>query len=167
MENYYNSHKCNGTIKPYPSLLCSSHGFGDKSVLHIDVGGSINKFLSVAPMDDAWFEVNKRISSIIKDIDTLMPLDSMECNVKEGCQKKIFHPMARPNNNSGAFDMKAGDTVIDHDGKTCTADEFLQDGEVYVSYKDGTYATLNWNQVRLPTKEETEAIKILESLIDI
>jgi hypothetical protein len=53
--------------------------------------------------------------------------------------------------------MSAGEILIDHEGNPCRADEFLPDGEVFVSYPDGAYATLKWSQVRKPNEMERVA----------
>lgn len=56
------------------------------------------------------------------------------------------HPMAFPGNRSGAFDLRAGDRfVYDIDGRHGRADEFLHDGDAYVTFDDGEYATIKWN----------------------
>jgi hypothetical protein len=67
-----------------------------------------------------------------------------------------MHPFAFPDNDTGALGMKSGQTLIDNEGNICTADEFLTDGEVFVSYPDGSYSTLKWTQVRPPTPEEMD-----------
>jgi hypothetical protein len=64
-----------------------------------------------------------------------------------------MHPLAFPNNKSG-FDLeagpvKAGDKVIHtQDGRHGTMDEALQDGEAFVTWDDGSYDTVKWNQLR-------------------
>jgi hypothetical protein len=41
--------------------------------------------------------------------------------------------------------MMAGDRVRNpFNGKTGTADEFLQDGDTYVTYEDGTFGVAKW-----------------------
>jgi hypothetical protein len=64
-----------------------------------------------------------------------------------------MHPMARPGNNSGIMEkpgvyaLRAGDRIISQDGRRGVADEFLQDGEAYVSFDDGTCACVRWQQI--------------------
>lgn len=59
-----------------------------------------------------------------------------------------MHPMARTGNRSGAFDMNSGDRVVYRaDGRHGVADEFLHDGDAYVSFDDGTFETVKWNNL--------------------
>jgi hypothetical protein len=44
--------------------------------------------------------------------------------------------------------LRAGDRIITEDGRRGTADEFLPDGEAYVSFDNGTHATVRWAQIR-------------------
>lgn len=75
----------------------------------------------------------------------------------------MAHPLAIPGGKSGAFGMTEGDRVVfvcpgakDH-GRSGVADEFLSDGEAFVTWDDGTYGTVKWNYLRpaphLPAKE--------------
>jgi hypothetical protein len=57
------------------------------------------------------------------------------------------HPYALPSGKSGAFDMKEGDRVRHYDGRCGIADEFLQDGDCYVTWDDGTYGLVKWNNL--------------------
>jgi hypothetical protein len=60
-----------------------------------------------------------------------------------------MHPYAFPGNRSGAFNMRAGDRVIYQiDGRHGVADEFLSDGDAYVSFDDGSYDTVKWNHLQ-------------------
>lgn len=60
-----------------------------------------------------------------------------------------MHPLARPDNQSGAFDMNAGDRVIHMvDGRHGVADEFLHDGDALVSFDDGSFEIVKWAQLR-------------------
>lgn len=59
-----------------------------------------------------------------------------------------MHPLAFPNNRSGAFDMRAGDRVVHSDGRRGVADEFLHDGDALVTWDDGSYDTVKWNHLR-------------------
>jgi hypothetical protein len=59
-----------------------------------------------------------------------------------------MHPLAFPNNKSGAFNLNAGDRFIyDIDGRRGVADEFLSDGDAYVTWDDGTYGMIKWNHI--------------------
>jgi hypothetical protein len=70
----------------------------------------------------------------------------------------VMHPFAFPKNRSGALGMKAGDRVIHSiDGRCGTADEFLHDGEVFVSWDDGCFGTVLWNHLHHePPKDADE-----------
>jgi len=57
------------------------------------------------------------------------------------------HPLSMPGARTGAMGMQSGDRIVGPGGKTGRADEFLPDGEVFVSWDDGTYATLKWGQI--------------------
>jgi hypothetical protein len=62
--------------------------------------------------------------------------------------KGAIHPLARPGNKSGAFQLNSGDRfVYDIDGRRGVADEFLQDGEAFVRFDDGTIDTIKWNHM--------------------
>lgn len=59
-----------------------------------------------------------------------------------------MHPSAFPNNRSGAWMMRAGDRVVYQiDGRHGIADEFLPDGDAFVSFDDGSYGTVKWNHL--------------------
>lgn len=58
------------------------------------------------------------------------------------------HPLAEPDNRSGACGMKAGDWVRYIDGRTGIVDEFLPDGDAYVRWDSGGYATVKWNRLQ-------------------
>jgi hypothetical protein len=63
------------------------------------------------------------------------------------------HPVACVGHRSGAFGMKSGDVVVySIDGRECRADEFLHDGDAFVTWADGTHGTVHWNHLR-PTGE--------------
>lgn len=67
---------------------------------------------------------------------------------------KPLHPMAFSHTKSGAnsgsaFELNAGDRFIyEIDGRHGRADEFLQDGDAYVLFDDGTYDCIKWNHMR-------------------
>ncbi len=68
----------------------------------------------------------------------------------------MMHPLATPNNRTGACGLRAGDRVIcSLDNRHGTADEFLHDGEALVSFDDGTYGEIKW---RFLSKEVAAAI---------
>jgi hypothetical protein len=59
-----------------------------------------------------------------------------------------MHPLAFPERKSGACGMKAGERVIyTIDGRHGVADEFLHDGEAFVSFDDGKFETVKWNHL--------------------
>lgn len=59
-----------------------------------------------------------------------------------------MHPIALEGNRSGALGMKAGDRVRHiPDGRTGTADEFLHDGDALITWDDGSYGTVKWNNL--------------------
>lgn len=63
-----------------------------------------------------------------------------------------MHPLARPSNQSGAFDMNAGDRVVHTiDDRHGVADEFLHDGDALVSFDDGSFDTVKWAHLRRET----------------
>ena len=66
-----------------------------------------------------------------------------------------MHPFAFPGNRSGAFDMRSGDRVVhEPDGRTGVADEFLHDGDALMTWDDGTFGTVKWNNLRKVEKAE-------------
>lgn len=73
-----------------------------------------------------------------------------------------MHPLARPNNGTsiskspGVIGLRAGDRIVLQDGRRGTADEFLQDGDAYVSLDDGTCATVRWQQMQPETSPPVE-----------
>lgn len=59
-----------------------------------------------------------------------------------------MHPFAFKDNRSGACGMKAGDRVTySIDGRSGVADEFLHDGDAFVSFDDGKFETVKWNHL--------------------
>lgn len=59
-----------------------------------------------------------------------------------------MHPFAQTTFHNGANGMKAGDRIrYTIDGRTGTADEFLSDGDTFVTWDDGTYDTVKWNHL--------------------
>ena len=64
------------------------------------------------------------------------------------------HPHSFLERSSGAHGIKAGDVVVySIDGRECRADEFLHDGDAFVTWSDGTYGTVHWNHLR-PIRED-------------
>lgn len=61
------------------------------------------------------------------------------------------HPFAlSENRRNGACGMHAGDRIIyTIDGRHGRADEFLHDGDAFVTFDDGSYQTVKWNHLRL------------------
>lgn len=59
------------------------------------------------------------------------------------------HPLvAFPGHCNGALGMRAGDRfVYDLDGRRGWVDEFLSDGDAFVTFDDGTHATIKWNHM--------------------
>jgi hypothetical protein len=61
------------------------------------------------------------------------------------------HPLSFPGGRNGALGMKAGDRVRVQrgplEGQCGIADEFLQDGDTYLTMDDGTFATVKWNHL--------------------
>jgi hypothetical protein len=65
-----------------------------------------------------------------------------------------MHPYAFPDNRSGANGMHAGDRVVYQiDGRHGVADEFLHDGDAFVSFDDGRCGTVKWNHLRPETPD--------------
>lgn len=64
-----------------------------------------------------------------------------------------MHPYAIPENKSGGnsgspSEVRAGNRIVcDITGKRGMLDECLQDGDAYVTWDDGTYATVKWNHL--------------------
>ncbi len=66
-----------------------------------------------------------------------------------------MHPLALKDHPNGARGMKAGDRVrYILDGRTGVADEFLSDGDAFVTWDDGTFDTVHWNHLE-PEKAQT------------
>lgn len=60
----------------------------------------------------------------------------------------MMHPLAIKNDN-GANGMKSGDRIIYIiDGRTGVADEFLHDGDAFVTFDDGQCETVKWHHLR-------------------
>jgi hypothetical protein len=60
----------------------------------------------------------------------------------------VPHPLAL-SNNSGAIGMKAGDRFVYLiDGRRGIADEFLHNGDAFVTFDDGSHETIKWNWMR-------------------
>lgn len=60
------------------------------------------------------------------------------------------HPFSLPGNKSGAYGMAAGDRVVYIlDGRHGIVDEFLQDGDAYVSFDDGCCMEVKWHYLIL------------------
>jgi hypothetical protein len=60
------------------------------------------------------------------------------------------HPLAIPGNKSGAFDMRAEDRFkYTLDGRTGRVDEFLHDGDAFVTWDDGSHGEIKWNHMKL------------------
>ena len=63
-----------------------------------------------------------------------------------------MHPFAYEGNKSGANGMKAGDRVVyEIDGRHGVADEFLHDGDAFVTFDGGECATVKWNHLQPET----------------
>lgn len=81
-----------------------------------------------------------------------------------------MHPLARPNNGTGLSvspgkpGVQAGDRIILNDGRRGVADEFLHDGDAYVSLDDGVCATVRWNQIS-PEPGPPEGLEIPEDYV--
>lgn len=61
-----------------------------------------------------------------------------------------MHPLAQTERRNGACGMKAGDRIrYTIDGRTGVADEFLHDGDAFVTWDDGTFDTVKWNHLVL------------------
>lgn len=66
-----------------------------------------------------------------------------------------MHPFAFPGNKSGANGMKAGDRVIHTlDGRVATVDEFLSDGDAFVTWDNGMFGTVKWHYL-VPAPKRT------------
>lgn len=59
-----------------------------------------------------------------------------------------MYPLAQSHHRSGANGMKNGERVIyTLDGRHGVADEFLHDGDAFVSFDDGSFETVKWNHL--------------------
>ena len=59
-----------------------------------------------------------------------------------------MHPLAQQKYRSGANGMRAGDRIIyTIDGRHGVADEFLHDGDAFVTFDDGKYETVKWHHL--------------------
>lgn len=69
----------------------------------------------------------------------------------------MTHPFAFTDRKNGGTNkygqrMSAGDRVRNpFNGKEGIADEFLQDGDTYITYDDGTFDTVKWHHL-VPVK---------------
>lgn len=62
-----------------------------------------------------------------------------------------MHPLAIEGKN-GANGMVVGDRVVHvPDGRRGVADEFLHDGDAFITFDDGQFATVKWNNL-MPEK---------------
>ena len=60
-----------------------------------------------------------------------------------------MHPLAIEHQN-GANGMKAGERVVyTIDGRHGVADEFLHDGDCFVTFDGGVHETVKWNHLML------------------
>ena len=58
----------------------------------------------------------------------------------------MTHPLALTGHRNGANGMSAGDHVrYCIDGRTGIADEFLSNGDTFVTWDDGTHDIVKWN----------------------
>jgi hypothetical protein len=65
------------------------------------------------------------------------------------------HPLALTDHPNGANGMKAGDHVrYTIDGRTGVADEFLPDGDAFITWDDGSYGTVHWNHLVLSERQK-------------
>lgn len=59
-----------------------------------------------------------------------------------------MHPLALTDKPTSARGMTAGDPVrYTIDGRTGVADEFLHDGDCFVTWDDGTFGCVKWNHL--------------------
>lgn len=61
-----------------------------------------------------------------------------------------MHPLAFPGEpgSTGALGMKSGDRLIHlPTRRPCVADEFLRDGDAFVTFDDGQYDTVKWQSL--------------------
>lgn len=73
-------------------------------------------------------------------------------NPNSGETTPMAHPLSTMNpyaHETGAYDMSAGDRIcLKSDGREGVADEFLSDGDAFVSFDDGTFGTVRWNDLQ-------------------
>lgn len=59
-----------------------------------------------------------------------------------------MHPLVQTNRHNGACGMKAGDRVVySIDGRCGVVDEFLSDGDAFVTWDDSSFDTVKWNHL--------------------
>lgn len=56
-----------------------------------------------------------------------------------------MHPLAFIKE-SGALGMKAGDRFVHADGRRGVLDEFLPDGDAFVTWDDGSFGIIKWRE---------------------
>lgn len=67
----------------------------------------------------------------------------------------MAHPLAFHDRMSGANGMRNGDRVrYKIDGRTGVADEFLHDGDAFVTWDDGTFGTVRWHHLEALNAEK-------------
>ena len=60
-----------------------------------------------------------------------------------------MHPFACSGHKNGALGMSAGDRIVYlKDGRHGVVDEFLYDGECFLTLDDGTYVTCKWRHIQ-------------------
>ena len=65
-----------------------------------------------------------------------------------------MHPLAFENNKSSACGINAGDRVVYAiTMQRGVADEFLHDGDAFVTWDDGSHGTVKWNYLYPDTDE--------------
>jgi hypothetical protein len=66
-----------------------------------------------------------------------------------------MHPLARPENKSGALSMTAGERYYSKPhGCFVMVDEFLHDGDVLITTPEGKFDTVKWNELSTTWKAE-------------
>lgn len=67
-----------------------------------------------------------------------------------------MHPFAVTGYRNGANGMKAGDRIVySVDGRHGVADEFMHDGDAFVTFDDGTHVTVKWHNLRPESEPRT------------
>jgi hypothetical protein len=80
-------------------------------------------------------------------------------NNKELFDKLPPHGLAFGPARSGAYDMRSGDILLHApDGRLCRADEFLHDGDAFVTFDDGTHGTVRWNSLQPIQNKEDKSL---------